>query len=75
MDTKTEEEIQGTMEQAFRKKTVLVIAHRFAAVAHMDRVYCMKNGQVAEQGTVEELLSRDSMLRQMARSQGDGSLE
>ena len=75
LDTKTEEEIQRTMEQAFRKKTVLVIAHRFAAVAHMDRVYCMKNGQVAEQGTVEELLSRDSMLRQMARSQGGGSLE
>lgn len=75
LDTKTEEEIQWTMEQAFRKKTVLVIAHRFTAVASMDRVYCMENGRVAEQGTVEELLSRDSMLRQMAQSQGGGNLE
>lgn len=75
LDTKTEGEIQQTMDEAFRDRTVLVIAHRFTAVAHMDRVYCMENGQVAEQGTVEELLSRDTMLRRMAQSQGGGNHE
>ena len=75
LDTKTEGEIQHTMDEAFRDKTVLVIAHRFTAVAHMDRVYCMENGRVAEQGTVKELLSRDSLLRQMAQAQGGGQHE
>ena len=70
LDTKTEGEIQQTMDGAFRDKTVLVIAHRFTAVAHMDRVYCMEEGRVAEQGTVKELLSRDTMLRRMAQAQG-----
>ena len=70
LDTKTEGEIQQTMDEAFRDKTVLVIAHRFTAVAHMDRVYCMEEGRVAEQGTVKELLSRDTMLRRMAQAQG-----
>ena len=70
LDTKTEGEIQQTMDEAFRNKTVLVIAHRFTAVAHMDRVYCMEEGRVAEQGTVKELLSRDTMLRRMAQAQG-----
>lgn len=70
LDTKTEGEIQRTMDEAFRDKTVLVIAHRFTAVAHMDRVYCMEEGRVAEQGTVKELLSRDTMLRRMAQAQG-----
>ncbi len=69
LDTKTERELQRIMEQAFRDKTMLVIAHRFTAVAHMDRVYCMKDGSVAEQGTVAELLSRNTMLRQMAQAQ------
>ena len=75
LDTKTEGEIQRTMDEAFRDKTVLVIAHRFTAVAHMDRVYCMENGRVVEQGTVKELLSRDSLLRQMAQTQGGGRNE
>ena len=75
LDTKTEGEIQHTMDEAFRDKTVLVIAHRFTAVAHMDRVYCMENGRVVEQGTVKELLSRDSLLRQMAQTQGGGRNE
>ena len=75
LDTKTEGEIQQTMDEAFRDKTVLVIAHRFTAVAHMDRVYCMEEGRVAEQGTVKELLSRDTMLRRMAQAQGGGTHE
>ena len=75
LDTKTEGEIQQTMDEAFRNKTVLVIAHRFTAVAHMDRVYCMEEGRVAEQGTVKELLSRDTMLRRMAQAQGGGTHE
>ena len=69
LDTKTEGEIQRTMDEAFRDK------HRFTAVAHMDRVYCMENGRVVEQGTVKELLSRDSLLRQMAQTQGGGRNE
>ena len=74
LDTKTEGEIQRTMDEAFRDKTVLVIAHRFTAVA------CIfgrlrPDGRVVEQGTVKELLSRDSLLRQMAQTQGGGRNE
>lgn len=70
LDTKTESEIQTTMEEAFRDKTVIVIAHRYTSIRGVDYVYCMENGRVVEQGDARELMARDTRLRRMAIAQG-----
>lgn len=69
LDTATEREIQETMAEAFADKTVLIIAHRFSSLSNADSVCCLESGRVAEMGTMEELMARDSRLRRMAESQ------
>ena len=75
LDTKTEREIQQTMDEVFRDKTVIVIAHRFTSIRSADYIYCMADGGIAEQGTMRELMARDSMLRRMAEAQGGAADE
>ncbi len=70
LDTKTEREIQRTIDEAFRDKTLLVIVHRFASLSSVDYVYCLDNGVVAEEGDMRDLLLQDSRLRGMALMQG-----
>ena len=75
LDTKTEREIQQTIDEVFRDKTVIVIAHRFTSIKSADYIYCMADGCIAEQGTMRELMARDSMLRRMAAAQGGAADE
>lgn len=70
LDTKTESEIQKTMEEAFQDKTVIVIAHRFTSIRGVDMVYCMEDGRIVEHGQTCELMARDSHLQRMAIAQG-----
>ena len=75
LDTKTEREIQQTMDEVFRDKTVIVIAHRFTSIRSADYIYCMADGGIAGQGTMRELMAHDSMLRHMAEAQGGAADE
>ena len=69
LDAETEFEIQETMEEAFQDKTVVVISHRYASVAHMDWVYCLNNGRIVEEGKPDELMQKNSFLKRMAINQ------
>lgn len=69
LDTQTEADLQAAMETLFAGKTVLVIAHRFAALRGVSYVYCLDQGQITEEGTVDTLLARDGYLRRMADAQ------
>ena len=75
LDTKTEREIQQTMDEVFRDKTVIVIAHRFTSIRSADYIYCMADSGIAGQGTMRELMAHDSMLRRMAEAQGGAADE
>jgi len=58
LDYESERIIQDNMEQIARGRTVVIIAHRLAAVRHCDRIIGMYNGEIIETGTHEELLRR-----------------
>lgn len=55
LDPKTQEVVQKTVESRFPKSTLMVVAHRLETILNFDKVVVMDNGQVAEQGSVEEL--------------------
>jgi subfamily B ATP-binding cassette protein HlyB/CyaB len=58
LDYESERIIQSNMERIVRDRTVIIIAHRLAAVRGCDRIIGMYNGEIIEMGSHEELLRR-----------------
>jgi subfamily B ATP-binding cassette protein HlyB/CyaB len=58
LDYESERIIQANMREIVRKRTVIVIAHRLAAVRSCDRIIALVDGRIAEAGTHEELVGR-----------------
>jgi subfamily B ATP-binding cassette protein HlyB/CyaB len=58
LDYESEQIIQTNMREIVKGRTVIVIAHRLAAVRHCDRIIGMVDGRIVESGTHDELASR-----------------
>jgi ATP-binding cassette subfamily B protein len=56
LDSRTEEEIQKTLDRVARSRTTIMIAHRLSTIVDADQIIVLDNGRVAERGTHEELL-------------------
>ena len=57
LDSESEQIIKDSFTKILRGKTAIVIAHRLSTLSEMDRIVVIENGQVAEDGTHEELLA------------------
>ena len=75
LDSVSENYIQQALESSFTGKTMVVIAHRLATIAHLDRIYVFDKGHIVEQGTHEELLALDGRYTHMWNLQSDGFLK
>ena len=58
LDTITEQHIQKSFDELSKGRTSLVIAHRLSTVRDADRIIVIEHGQIAEEGTHQELLDR-----------------
>ncbi|QEL24988.1 ABC transporter ATP-binding protein [Bosea sp. F3-2] len=58
LDTETEKAIQQSLAELSQGRTTLVIAHRLATIANADRIVVVENGDVVEQGSHAQLLTR-----------------
>jgi len=58
LDTESEREVQGALENLMKNRTTFVIAHRLSTIKTAHRIIVIKNGQVVEDGTHDELLSQ-----------------
>ena len=61
LDSRTEEEIQKTLERVAKSRTTIMIAHRLSTIVDADQIVVLDEGQVAERGTHEELLERNGL--------------
>ena len=68
-DPDNEVRIQEALGALAKDKTVIVIAHRMRTVAGADKIIVLSEGQMAEEGTAEELLRQDGIYAQMVRLQ------
>jgi len=57
LDTLTESSVQAALDRLGEERTVLVIAHRLGTIRNADNIIVLKDGNVAEEGTHEELLA------------------
>jgi ATP-binding cassette subfamily B protein len=76
LDTRTEQEIQKSLDEVSRGRTALVIAHRLSTVVRADEILVMEEGRVVERGDHESLLRAGGVYAAMwARQQRAGRHE
>lgn len=56
LDTATEARLQAAMEKMMEGRTSITIAHRLSTIVHADQICVMKDGQICETGTHQELM-------------------
>jgi len=62
LDYESERIIRQNMKEMARGRTVIIIAHRLAAVRHCHRIVGLAGGQIVEQGSHDELLAKSGSL-------------
>ncbi len=72
LDYESEQIIQSNMRNITKGRTVIIIAHRLAAVRHCDRIIAIADGRIVEDGTHRELLTKpDGVYAKLWRMQSD----
>ncbi len=69
VDTRTEIQIQKAMNNLMKGRTSFVIAHRLSTIKDSDLILVMKDGDIIEQGTHEELLAQNGFYENLYNSQ------
>jgi len=72
LDSRTESEIQATLERISERRTTIIIAHRLSTVVNADQIIVLEAGCVAETGTHLQLLRKNGLYADMwARQQSE----
>ena len=75
VDTETEEQILSSLSAMRANKTTLLVSHRVSTARHSDRIVILEDGQIAELGTHEHLLSLNGIYAELERIQREGGDE
>ncbi len=73
VDTRTEVLIQKAMDHLMEGRTSFIIAHRLSTIRDADLILVMREGDIAEQGTHEELLAKNGFYADLYNSQFESS--
>ena len=72
VDTRTEQHIQSAMLRLMKGRTSFIIAHRLSTIRRADLILVVKDGEVIERGTHEELLEKKGFYYHLYMSQFEG---
>lgn len=75
LDSVSENYIQESLKNSFEDKTMVVIAHRLATISHLDKIYVFDKGEIVEEGTHEQLITKNGKYAEMWNLQSDGFFE
>jgi ATP-binding cassette, subfamily B, bacterial MsbA len=57
LDADSERAVQAAIEELMKGRTTLVVAHRLSTIRNVDRIYVLRNGHIAEEGTHDALIA------------------
>lgn len=72
VDVQTEIEIQQAIQELSGSRTIIVIAHRLSTVKQADQILVLKEGEIVESGTHEQLLKQEGLYSQLCEVQFGG---
>jgi ATP-binding cassette, subfamily B, bacterial len=75
VDTATEKLIQEALERLMKGRTNFVIAHRLSTIQRADQILVLRQGEIIERGSHDELLEQDGLYAKLARIQNTTFIE
>ncbi len=69
LDVGTEATIQQALDKLLENRTAIIIAHRLSTIRNVDRILVLKQGQLIEQGSHDELLEQDGLYASLYKLQ------
>ena len=69
IDTRTEMKVQNAFQTMMEGRTSFIVAHRLSTIQNADVILVMRDGQIIEQGTHQELLAKKGFYEQLYQSQ------
>ena len=69
VDIETEHEIQLAIRNLLRDRTTFIITQRLSTIKNADRIVVLENGEIVEEGSHDELLSREGVYARIYRTQ------
>ena len=67
-DPDNENKVQEAFSRLAKGRTVIMIAHRLSTVVNADRIYVLKDGQIVQQGSHQQLAEDEGLYRSMWRN-------
>ncbi len=65
LDTRTEKQIQRSLDKLAESRTTLVIAHRLSTIINADRIVVLQDGEIAEIGTHQQLMAQNGIYKKL----------
>ncbi len=72
LDSDSEKKVQEALNKLMRDKTALVVAHRLSTIKNVDVIYVIDKGVIVEQGTHNELVSKNGLYAFLFKTQFSG---
>jgi ATP-binding cassette subfamily B protein len=69
LDANNEKKIVNNLQQFYRNKTVVVVAHRLSTVKNADQIVVLEKGEIVEKGTHEELTFKKGAYFNLVKNQ------
>jgi ABC-type uncharacterized transport system ATPase subunit len=71
LDELSQARITEMVRREFAGRTVVAVSHRLSTIRHADRIAVLDHGQVAQEGTYEELAAREGIFRELVLQEGE----
>ena len=69
VDTETEEQILNNIETLLKNKTTIIVSHRISSAKHAHKIIVLKEGEIIQQGTHNELIKLEGYYKELYAKQ------